>query len=203
MKADTGLFGKAHSPRLHALARSVYFALALGSILLGALAVPLHAQAPSAAHQSCHDFVQKFYDGYWNQYLPKMKGANFSLPGTEKVLAMKPPVLSQQLIDLIRKDFKESRESGEVGNLDFDPFLNSQDPRGTYLVGTVEVAGGVCHAAIPRAHIVADLKPAGSSWIFVNFHYSYYKAGGKTKDVPDSDLLQILNPPGSGAKTQK
>lgn len=182
------------------------FAILCGAfvaLLFGAIAEPLPAQTPSPAQQSCHDFVQKFYDGYWNQYLPKMKDRNFSLPGTEKVLAAKPPVLSQQLIDLIRKDEKESKERDEVGNLDFDPFLNSQDPSGRYAVGKVDIAGDICRAMIPRAHTVAELKPEGSSWIFVNFHYSYYKADGKTKDSPDTDLLQILNPPSTGAKPQK
>src|SRR5579863_5501786 len=130
-------------------------------------------QAPSVDEQTCQAFVQKFYDGYWNQYLPRIKDPKFSLPGTEAVLRAKPPVLSPELIDLIQKDEKQSQKSGEVGNLDFDPFLNGQDPSGRYTVTKVVVAGGVCKATITRAHTVADLKPFGASWIFVNFHYSY------------------------------
>jgi len=152
---------------------------------------------------SCRDFVQSFYDRYWNQYLGRMKDSNFSLPGTGEVLAMKPPVLSKQLIELIRKDERESRAHDEVGNLDFDPFLNSQNPQGRYLVGKVDRSSDVCRAAIPRAHIVAELKQIGSAWIFVNFHYSFYKLDGKTKESPDADLLQILNPSSAGAKPQK
>jgi len=135
--------------------------------------------------------VQKFYDGYWNQYLPKLKDPKFSLPGTEAVLRARPPVLSQELIDLIVKDEKQSKATGEVGNLDFDPFLNSQDPEGKYLVTKVEASNATCKATIAHAHIVAELKLSGASWIFVNFHYSYFTPAGK-KDAPDADLLQIL-----------
>jgi hypothetical protein len=96
------------------------------------------------------------------------------------------------LIDLIRKDEQESRKKQEVGNLDFDPFLNSQDPDGKYHVTKVDVANGLCRAAIDRAHVVAELKQADDSWIFVNFHYSYYSRDGKKKESPDDDLLSIL-----------
>lgn len=158
--------------------------------LTGPLAVS-NAQGSGAAEQSCRAFVQKFYDGYWNQYLPKLKDADFSLPGTDAVLRARPPVLSQELIDLIVKDEKRSKETGDVGNLDFDPFLNSQDPQGRYLVTKVEVADTTCKATLSRAHTVAELKASGASWIFVNFHYSYFTPAGK-KDAPDADLLQIL-----------
>ena len=160
-------------------------------IVLGGIAFPSAAQTPAANEQSCREFVQKFYDGYWNQYLPRLKEKNFSLPGTEAVLRAKPPVLSQELIDLIVKDEKESKASDEVGRLDFDPFLNSQDPQGRYLVSKTEVSDAGCKATLSRAHVVADLKVSGGSWIFVNFHYSYYTPAGK-KDAPDADLLQIL-----------
>lgn len=159
-------------------------------VLTGVL-IQLHAQPPDATEQSCRIFVQKFYDGYWNQYLPKMKDADFSLPGTDAVLRARPPVLSQELIDLIVKDEKRSKETGDVGDLDFDPFLNSQDPQGRYSVTTVKVANATCRATISRAQTVAELKPSGSSWVFVNFHYSYFTPAGK-KDAPDADLLQIL-----------
>lgn len=180
------------------------FRIPAGSCLVTAIALALlmgaslrssaqgsSVQVSNAGEQSCRAFVQKFYDGYWNQYLPKIKDPNFSLPGTEAVLRAKPPVLSQELIDLILKDERQSKKSGEVGNLDFDPFLNSQDPDGRYTVAKVEVSSGVCKATIARAHTVADLKPSGDSWIFVNFHYGYYTPAGK-KDAPDADLLQIL-----------
>jgi len=167
--------------------RSIWLlALALTGII-----APSHAQTPVAGEPSCRSFVQKFYDGYWNQYLPKMKDPNFSLPGTDAVLRARPPVLSQELIALIVKDEKRSKETGDVGNLDFDPFLNSQDPQGRYLVTKVIIADATCKATISRAHTVAELKPSGASWIFVNFHYSYYTPAGK-KDAPDADLLQIL-----------
>ena len=178
-------------PKLGHWAASLF----VSALLFGA-ALLVHAQAQSrdaGREQSCRAFVQKFYDSYWNQYLAKIKDPNFSLPGTEAVLRAKPPVLSQQLIDLIAKDIKQSKATGEVGNIDFDPFLNSQDPQGKYLVTKVEVANATCKATVSRGHVVAELKPSGDSWIFVNFHYSYYSADGKRKELPDTDLLAILS----------
>ena len=162
----------------------------LALALVGLLARS-NAQPPGGGEQSCRNFVQKFYDGYWNQYLAKMKDSNFSLPGTDAVLRARPPVLSQEIIDLILKDEKRSKETGDVGNLDFDPFLNSQDPQGRYVVTKVEIADATCKATVSRAHTVTELKPSGTSWIFINFHYSYFTPAGK-KDGPDADLLQIL-----------
>ena len=174
-------------------------AAALLVLLTAAPQAPAQAQSPSLDEASCRGFVQRFYDSYWNRYADKLTGPkkdpNFHFPGIEEVLARNPPALSRQLIDLIRKDEKQSRESNEVGNLDFDPFLNSQDPSGIYRVGRVELRGDVCMGTIDRAHTVAELKRAGAGWLFVNFHYSYFKPDGKTKDVPDDDLLHILQPP--------
>src|SRR5579863_3041088 len=178
------------------------------AILLAAMAVVAlisaptslaQAQSPALDEASCRGFVQGFYDSYWNRYAGKLAGPkkdpNFHFPGIEEVLARNPPALSRQLIDLIRKDEKQSRESNEVGNLDFDPFLNSQDPEGIHRVSRVELRGDVCTATVDRAHTVAELKRNAPGWLFVNFHYSYFKPDGKTKDVPDDDLLHILQPP--------
>ena len=177
------------------------------ALLIAMLSVPASAQSPNLDEASCRGFVQGFYDSYWNRFADKFTGPkkdpNFHFPGIEEVLKRNPPALSRQLIDLIRKDEKQSRESNEVGNLDFDPFLNSQDPVGIYRVGRVELRGDVCMATIDRAHTVADLKRNGPGWLFVNFHYSYFKPDGKTKDFPDDDLLHILQPDSSGAKVQK
>jgi hypothetical protein len=165
--------------------------LLLSVFVIAGASAGARAQPADAQEESCRTFVQKFYDGYWNQYLPRMKDPNFTLPGTEAVLRARPPVLSQELIDLILKDEKRSKETGDVGNLDFDPFLNSQDPDGKYLVTKVNIANATCMATISLAHTIAELKRSGSSWIFVNFHYSYFTPAGK-KDAPDADLLQIL-----------
>jgi hypothetical protein len=161
------------------------------AVLMAVLAQLGRAQT-GVSEASCREFVQSFYDNYWNQYSAKIHDPNFSLPGLDSVLSRNPPVLSRRLIDLIRKDEQESRKKQEVGNLDFDPFLNSQDPDGKYRVTKVDVAYGLCRAAIDRAHVSAELKQAGDSWIFVNFHYSYYSRDGKKKESPDDDLLSIL-----------
>jgi arabinogalactan endo-1,4-beta-galactosidase len=36
------------------------------------------------------------------------------------------------------------------------------------------------------------LKRAGLSWVFVDFHYSYYYDDGSKQDIPDADLILML-----------
>jgi hypothetical protein len=150
--------------------------------------------------QSCRAFVQKFYDWYWNQFADKADDPTFDshkLHGYDDALRLQPPVLSQQLIMLIKKDEKESKEAGgEIVNLDFDPFLNSNGPDGKYLVHEVSIHDGVCQANIEGGHgnhEVAELKKISSTWNIINFHYSYFSEDGKTKLFPDDDLIHILN----------
>jgi hypothetical protein len=148
------------------------------------------------AGQSCRVFVQKFYDWYWNQFADKADDASFDprkLHVYDDALLLKPAALSQELIRLIKKDSARSKATGEIVNLDFDPFLNSQDPSGKYVVGNVEIANDVCHASIDKGHEVAELKKSGTSWLFVNFRYSHSSEDGKRKDFPDDDLLHILD----------
>ncbi|HVC47160.1 MAG TPA: hypothetical protein VND90_07915 [Terracidiphilus sp.] len=154
------------------------------------------AQPHSSEEQSCKVFVQKFYDWYWNRFADKAEDLNFDtrkLPTSDDVLKLKPPVLSRQLTTLIRKDEKQSRQVHGIANLDFDPFLSSQDPQGKYIVGHVRVSSGRCEAKIAAGNEVAVLRQVGARWVFENFLYSYPTADGRGKVYPDSDLIQILS----------
>jgi len=141
--------------------------------------------------------VQKFYDWYWNQFADKANDLNFDLHKLhwyDDALRLKPPVLSPELIRLIKKDEDESKAAGgDIVNLDFDPFLNSQDAQGKYVVGRVVIARDRCRATLAAGHMDAELQKSGSIWLFVNFHYSYYSEDGKKKEFPNDDLLHILS----------
>ncbi len=179
--------------------------IVLGCILVVAMSFSSKAQTTQKAvtspdEQSCRTFVQKFYDWYWNQPSNTINGHRPSVrdfPSYSDARQLKPPILSRQLIELIEKDEEASKAAGgDIVNLDFDPFLNSNGPDGKYLVKTVNVVDGVCQAAIEGGHGVhetAELEKTGSAWLFVNFHYSYYSEDGKKKQFPDNDLIHILS----------
>jgi hypothetical protein len=150
--------------------------------------------------QSCRVFVQRFYDWYWNQLADKAEDPKFDphkLHTYDDVLRLKPAVLSQELLRLIEKDEARSKAAeGDIVNLDFDPFLNSNGPDGKYMVQAVGVRDGACKASIEGGHgvrEVVELKKASSAWIIVNLRYSHYSEDGKTKQFPDDDLIRILN----------
>jgi hypothetical protein len=143
---------------------------------------------------SCRGFVQKFYDWYWNQFADKPGAQNLDSHSIEDALKLRPSVLSPELMRSIKKEEDEMRASGQIGNLDFDPFLNSQDMSGKFLVTSVHVSNGICRTTVKgSSEVRPELKKSGSTWIFVNFHYSFYSEDGKKKRFPDNDLMHILN----------
>lgn len=174
-----------------------YFVIASTGIML----IPASAQTsrmPSANDdvRSCRVFTQKFYDWYWNRFADKANDLNFDehkLHWYDDAVKLKPAVLSPELIGLIKKDQAAQKATGGIVNLDFDPFLNSQDPQGKYLVSKVIVTQNHCMATFDRHSVVAELKKSGSSWLFINFHYAYYSEDGKKKEFPDNDLIHILS----------
>lgn len=172
--------------------------MALFLALVAILAAPnlLRSQNSASDEQSCRAFVQKFYDWYWNQFADKADNPSFDehqLHGYHEVVRLHPPVLSLELIRLFKRDERLSKAAHGIANLDFDPFLNSQDPEGKYLVISATAVNGQCQAHIERGHLAAELKKFGSTWIFTNFHYSFYTDDGKTKEAPDADMVQILS----------
>jgi|HubBroStandDraft_1064217.scaffolds.fasta_scaffold262458_2 hypothetical protein len=145
--------------------------------------------------RSCRAFVQKFYDWYWNQ---SSGNADAEQQGDDKVPALKPAVLSPELIRLMKRDEARAKASGTYANLDFDPFLNSQDPDGKYNVVRVTVKGGVCRAKLSQRDIVAEARRSGPGWVFSNFYYPNYSEDGHKIKAPDDDpddLIHILRLP--------
>jgi len=141
--------------------------------------------------QSCRAFVQKFYDWYWNQ---SSGTTNEMSHEDDEVPALKPAVLSPELIRLLKRDEAQSIAVDGYANIDSDPFLNSQDPDGKYDVVQVTVHGGVCRAKLSQRDIVAEVKRSGAGWVFSNFYYFYYDDQRKKKELVD-DLVHSLNQP--------
>jgi len=128
-------------------------------------------------------FVQSFYDWYTR------KGSNM-----DSVVAHRSSVLAPTLFAALRTDRDEqAKDPGEITGLDFDPFVDSQDPCDHYVAKTPVPSGqryrvpvfGTCPepdkpSATPD--VIVELERKGVSWVFVNFYYP----GTKT------DLLTLL-----------
>ncbi|MCX5792266.1 MAG: hypothetical protein NTY45_08645 [Elusimicrobia bacterium] len=111
-------------------------------------------------------------------------------------IKQKRSVFSSQLLLALEEDLKASDNApGEIVGLDFDPFLNSQDPAEHYALGkstlkkskcSVEMYGVSAGKKNPEPEVVAESKLNAGKWVFVNFHY------GKSDHSKDENLLDIL-----------
>lgn len=171
-------------------------ALTLGSLLLSAAARDLNAQgwqAPSTstaqpAASAPQNFTRSFYD--WYSTLVKAKhSAPPWLAALDQRAAHFKPELSQALRGASMP--RKGDEADDIEELDFDPFLWSQDPCERYEVGKVTGKGASYHVEVysicegeksDRPEVIVELVQTPQSWVFVNFHYP----------EDDSDLLSEL-----------
>jgi hypothetical protein len=170
-------------------------AAAPGNVSHAQTQAPPANRAANADEQSCREFVQNFYNWYWNRFADDANKPNFDSrrePDDWTVVKHKRSVLSPELYRLLADDEKRMKRTHELGSLDFDPFLNSQDPQGKYIVSQVKVAGSQCDATISQGHLVVEAAKSRSNWVFKNFRYSFYSEDGKTKELPKENLIQIL-----------
>jgi len=143
------------------------------------------AQTPNATETSCRKFVQQFYD--W--YLPKARTAK--VRAADIVLRYKSDAFSPELRRQLKADSTaQAKARGELVGLDFDPFLNTQDPSfERCTVGKIASKGGSYWAEVTckfpgangeQAHVTPELIFQQGRWVFVNFHY---QEGSKEYDL--------------------
>jgi hypothetical protein len=163
-------------------------------LLLAALPAgkrPKPGAASAASERACKRSVQEFYD--W--YIPRLM-REVRTPALTQALTIRTNRFSRELRRRIAEDSAAAAKSpDEIVGLDFDPFVNSQDPAARYVVKKASRAGKSIRVEV---HAVVDGKPSktpdvipelvlsGGRWTFVNFHYP---AAG---DQPKSNLLQVL-----------
>lgn len=146
------------------------------SIVTGS-SLPSQAQAVQYIRNSCRNFVQQFYDWYVKR------------PEYPRALMYRPSAFSPELSQRLREDHEaQAKAQGDITGLDFDPFLNSQDPAEHYVVAQIKLTGEhACWAEIHRGspdkmskatYVAAELVSNVGRWHFVNFYYS----------VPNSDF---------------
>src|SRR5689334_6354600 len=101
----------------------------LGFFLLSASA----AWADNAGQKQASDFVQKFYNWYVPIALKTTKE-----PSSDLAIAKRGSLFDPPLLSALKADAEAARNSpGDIVGLDFDPFLNAQDPSKKYVAGDV------------------------------------------------------------------
>jgi hypothetical protein len=148
------------------------------------------AGSPPDLQKSCRDFVQGFYD--W--YVPKALKVN--VRPANLVLKYKSSAFSPELVRALQEDSEaQAKSPHQLVGLDFDPFLNSQDPSQRYVVGNVTVKGDRYWVEVysitlgkrsPKPDVVPELMLKDGQWIFMNFHY------GKSERSADENLVSTL-----------
>jgi hypothetical protein len=138
-------------------------------------------------------FVQEFY----NWYVP-VALSDSSIPPSEIALKERNSSFGPKLAKALMENYlAQAKSPGELVGLDFDPFLNAQDPCERYEVGTATRKGkiylvdiyAICSGKKSRTpNVIPELLPKGNQWEFINFRYP-----NQAKQFPDSaDLLSIL-----------
>ena len=153
-----------------------------GWTVLATLTAIAQQAAAQPTEQSCRRFVQNFYD--W--YVPRILK---SATTYDTALKSKAALFSPLLVRALREDLAASKaNSGEIVGLDFDPFLNSQDPSTKFSVTKAQVQGMKCSAevrgiadGISNEEVHPELAFRNGTWQFVNFRYEQ-----------SSDLLSML-----------
>ena len=176
-----GYFRMARGPQMK-LGRVVIYYLLL---------LVLHASSGQAADSSLaassREFVQKFYASY----VPKAL-AGHTGPAWQFAIDKMSASFDGGLLGALKDDLAAQAQSSgdDIVGLDFDPFLNSQDPAERYEVGSarqegtkylVDVYPVMSGKRSKEPSVVPELAYENGHWLFVNFRYP-----------GDDDLLTIL-----------
>lgn len=140
-------------------------------------------QKPSATpEQSCRKYVQSFYDWYVPQIMKTENTYELVLRGKS------PASFSPLLLRQLKEDEAAEANPGEIVGLDFDPFLNSQDPSETFKVTKAKVTADKCSvevrgisSGVNNEEVHPELLLVNGAWQFVNFRYEQ-----------NADLLSML-----------
>jgi hypothetical protein len=131
--------------------------------------VLLAVAAQGQAAKSALDTVRNFYSWYF-------PGHSF-----EEALEARRADFDKALYAALRADLTAASKSpDEIVGLDFDPFLNTQDPCQRYEVGPAKVTGtsarveihGVCEGKkAAKVDVIVALRQENGRWVFTNFLY--------------------------------
>ena len=155
--------------------------------------VAQQVQVETDQEKSCREFVQGFYDWYFDRLNSENKGQS-NTSTLDDVLRLKPELLTARLRQMLKEDREAaSKNHDEIVGLDFDPYINAQDWDGKYSVESATVRGSSCRAlawgmdgGAKKEIVVPELEFTDGKWVFANFHYP-----GQS-DPRDENLIDLL-----------
>jgi hypothetical protein len=141
--------------------------------------------------------VRSFVDEFYRWYVPKTLKPQ-SGPAWNLILKYRSTSLSPDLLQALKEDSDaQAKASGVIVGLDFDPFLNTQDPCEHYEVGEIVQKEQIYQASVlgvcsgkknEKPDVIAQVEKRNGRWIFVNFAYPNLE-----KEYPNSaNLLETL-----------
>lgn len=133
--------------------------------------------APDSTSAQCRKFVRDFYD--W--YVP-IANSKTNIAASDIAIREKPKDFAPDLLAALQEDSRAQAENpGMIVGLDFDPFLNSQDPAAHYFIGRVILRGNTFWVEVfeeshgkkaAKPSVVPELRIDSGRCVFVNFHTS-------------------------------
>ena len=135
--------------------------------------LPLAGQGPTQ-----QDVVKKMAVDFYAWYVP-MVHKNLKGPASDVAIQQKGALFSEKLIRALREDSEASKHSpGEIVGLDWDPFLDSQDPYDHYEIGAITNIGGIYQVKVfglegkkreSKPSVVARIGQENGKWVFLDF----------------------------------
>jgi len=149
-------------------------------VMAVSLFLALHGLSGSAeaTPQSARHFVEEFYRWYTLIALRD----NGTATAWSIALKEKPTLFCPTLRRALDRDIAAISEARGLAALDYDPFLDTQDPGEhydisrvrrkdqTYLIDVYRLESGMRTTKQPQ--VIAELQITGDRWCFVNFRYA-------------------------------
>jgi Protein of unknown function (DUF3828) len=155
-------------------------------LCLCVISVPTEISSQKSEIKSVRAFAQSFYDWY-----VQVVSKENSTPAWILAIRQKRSLFSDRLVKALNEESEEQGNSqGALEGLDFDPFLNSQDPSGKYQIGEVKWSGGHYDVEVRsfsegkspgRPSLIAEVSSGRGHLWFRNFRYEQ-----------NQDLLGVL-----------
>jgi hypothetical protein len=149
----------------------------LAILVYALLAMQTHAGPHQVAQANESAAASRFVQSFYEWYTPR------ALKGDAGMVALKarPAIFSPKLRSALEEDKEAALHAKhEIVALDFDPFLNSQEPNPHYSVGLVEhkgqswlvsVYGSSLRVKSSEASVIAVVEKGKGGWRFTNFLY--------------------------------
>jgi hypothetical protein len=122
--------------------------------------------------------VQRMVKGFYQWYVPLMLKGN-PLPASTIALRKKASLFSTNLRKALMEDYAAAKNSpGEIVGIDWDPFLDTQDPENKYVLGEItesnrrfliKIYGIRDGKRQTEQSVTAVVKKESGRWVFEDF----------------------------------